>query len=116
MKRGGPSRLAGETVTLASVRFSSVTVEPGRDPERALLSRLVGEAVTLASVRFSSVAVEPGRDPERALLSRLVGEAVTLASVRFSPIIVEPGRDSLDLMHGQSVVMQGDFYVKIARV
>jgi len=79
-------------------------------------SRLAGETVTLASVRFSSVTVEPGRDPERALLSRLVGEAVTLASVRFSPIIVEPGRDSLDLMHGQSVVMQGDFYVKIARV
>ena len=81
VKRGGPSRLAGETVTLASVRFSSVTVEPGRDPERALLSRLVGEAVTLASVWFS-------------------------------PIIVEPGRDSLDLMHGQSVVMQGDFLCK----
>ena len=53
-----------------------------------------------------------GRDPERALLSRLVGETVTLASVRFSPIIVEPGRDSLDLMHGQSVVMQGDFLCK----
>ena len=79
MKRGGPSRLAGETVTLASVRFSSVTVEPGRDPERALLSRLVGEAVTLASVRFSPIIVEPGRDS----LDLMHGQSVVTCKVIF---------------------------------
>ena len=50
--RGVLSRLAGETVTLASVRFSSVIVEPGRDPKCALLCRLVGTWCTLVDAEL----------------------------------------------------------------